>query len=284
MPVAVCVRRGAEVFAQVRILVVDDHPVNLEIFSKTVRQWGAHAECTTSPEEALEWLRRGDPFDVGFLDHQMPLMDGITLASEIRRAGFAFPLVLFTSLGVPDRTDLKGVEFAGLLTKPIKQSQLFDRLQTIFAFRRKLADTARAKPSDTRPPASDLSVELPRKILIAEDNPVNQKVIVLLLKSLGYRADVVADGVEVLTALERTTYDVILMDVQMPELDGREATRRIRKQEDIGGQPYIIALTADALDGDRERCIAAGMDDYLSKPLDRRDLINALRRSKKPSQ
>ena len=271
MPVTVSVRRGAEVFANVRILVVDDHQVNLEVFRRMVRQWGAKAECTASPLEALEWLKHGSRFDVAFLDYQMPLMDGITLAREMRLARATFPLILFTSMGIPDTSGLQGVEFAGLVSKPVKQSQVFDRLRGILA----------GRPS-TRPapaPAWDLAAEIPRRILVGEDNTVNQKVIVQLLRSLGYRADVVADGEEVLEALERARYDVVLMDVQMPRLDGREAASRICVKYPPKERPYMIALTAEAMEGDRDRCIQAGMNDYLMKPLDRASLIHALRYS-----
>jgi signal transduction histidine kinase/CheY-like chemotaxis protein len=269
-PVAVSIQRGGNALDGMRILIVDDHQVNLEILRRMVKQWGVKAEATTSPLEALEWLRRGDAFDVAFLDHQMPEMDGITLAQEIRRGRLNLPLILFTSQGLPDRTELRDAQFAGLLTKPVKQSQLFDRLQGIF---KQGVPTSVPVPA----PVLNLAAEIPLRILVAEDNPINQKVIVRMLQTLGYVADVVGNGIEAIAALEKSRYDVVLMDVQMPELDGREATARISQQWPRPQRPHIIALTAEALEGDRERCLEAGMNDYLSKPLRRSDLVEALR-------
>jgi CheY-like chemotaxis protein len=232
------------------------------------------ARDTASPAQALEWIRRGDPFDLAILDMQMPEMDGVMLAGEIGRYrdARALPLVMLTSLG--SWGELRGdVEFAAFLTKPIKPSQLYDTLMSLFG--PAPAGVQAAAPREG--PVEQLAERLPLRILVAEDNVVNQQVALLLLKKLGYRADMAADGLEALQALERESYDVVLMDVQMPELDGLEATRRIRDRFGSAG-PTIIAMTANAMEGDREKCLAAGMDDYLAKPIRPEELAGALAR------
>jgi signal transduction histidine kinase/DNA-binding response OmpR family regulator len=267
--VPVSVVRGAKVFASLRILSVDDHPVSNEAFAKMVRQWGAVVDTALSPAQVLELLRQGARYDVMFLDQLMPEMDGIALAREIRRLIGPTPhLFLYTAAGFPDRADVEDINFAGFLSKPIKQSQVFERLQAL---------SGNSRKETIRPETRKLADEKPLQILVAEDNAVNQKLILGLLRSFGYLADIAGNGVEAIAALERRMYDVILMDVQMPEMDGFEATQRI-----IEGwpqdRPYIIALTAHALEGDRQRCIDAGMDDYLAKPINRNDLVEALRK------
>ncbi len=278
-PMPVSVQRGGDAFSGVRALVVDDHTVNLDIFRRMVREWGVVTDCTQSPHEALEWIRAGRKFDVAFLDHQMPEMDGVALAREIERVDPGLSKVLFTSLGVPSPADLEGVDFTGTLTKPVKQSQLFDRLHSLLNRVRRPSGYSSPRPSSRPRMTLDLASEVPRRILVAEDNIINQKVIVSVLQSLGYRADVVANGLEVLVALEQTPYDVVLLDVQMPEMDGLEAARQMRARYPEDDRPFVVALTAEAMGGDREKCLKAGMDDYLTKPLDRKELIEALRRS-----
>jgi len=262
-----------------RVLIVDDNATNRRILTAQVRAWGMLPQETHSPREALDWIRRGDAFDLALLDMEMPDMDGVMLASEIRRHRDArsLSLVMLSSLGrrADDAADLK---FAAWLTKPVKQSALLDALMTA------CADTA--GPSSPQPEAaaatfeSGLAARLPLRLLLAEDNAMNQRVAQLMLGRMGYRADVAANGLEVLHALERQPYDVILMDVQMPELDGLEATRRIRSLQRAGiAQPWIIAMTANAMQGDREACLAAGMNDYVSKPIQGAGLQAALERS-----
>jgi CheY-like chemotaxis protein len=229
-----------------------------------------------SASEALGWLKAGEPFDVAVLDMQMPEMDGVMLAREIRTLpGFdKLPLILLSSLGQREVTSEKKL-FRSALTKPVKPSQLFDLLAEIF----KENEPASRSPIKVVPKVVMERVGQSARVLLAEDNLVNQKVAVHMLAALGYRPDVAADGLEVLDALNRQAYDIILMDVQMPEMDGLEATRRIvAGQPDPLKRPWIIALTANAVHGDREICLAAGMDDYLSKPLKKEDLAAAFRR------
>jgi PAS domain S-box-containing protein len=255
------------------LLIVDDNATDREILRRQAESWGMLTHATASPAEALAWVRRGDSFEAGVLDMHMPEMDGLALAGEIRRHRDArsLPLVLLTSLGA-QQGGPASTEFAAQLTKPVKASQLYEALL------RALAETALPREETAARATRPAAVE-PLKILLAEDNAVNRQLALLLLSKLGYRADVVENGFEALEALERQPYDVVLMDVQMPELDGLEATRRIRQRWPLGERPRVIAMTANAMQGDREDCLAAGMDDYLAKPIDPDALSAALARS-----
>jgi len=211
---------------------------------------------------------------------QMPDMDGLMLAEQIHRSrnGQTFPLIMLTSLGQRD-IDTHGVQFAAFLHKPIKPSQLYNTLVALFAEQ----EHTQSVPAPTEATRGQfdtaLGQRLPLHILLAEDNTVNQKLAVRLLERMGYRADVVANGLEVLEALQRQRYDVILMDVQMPEMDGLEATQTIHEEWPVEQCPRIVAMTANAMRGDREECLAAGMDDYLTKPIQVNALQEALERS-----
>jgi PAS domain S-box-containing protein len=259
-----------------RLLVVDDNGTNRLIITRQVRAWGMIARDTGSPREALEWIRRGDPFDVAILDVSMPEMDGLELSAAIRedRSPQSLPIIICSSLG---RREAKTEELhiAAFLNKPLKQSQLFDALATIFV------GAAAPAARETTAPTLDagMAQRLPLRILLAEDNAVNQKLALRLLSQMGYRADVAGNGLEAIQAVERQAYDVILMDVQMPEMDGLDATRQICQRWPVGKRPRIIAMTANAMQGDREMCLAAGMDDYLSKPIRVNELVTALTHS-----
>jgi CheY-like chemotaxis protein len=232
-------------------------------------KWGMEVEDTEAPEQALQILTRGS-FDLAILDMHMPGMDGATLAARIREAGHTLPLVLFSSLGHKEVSDSL---FAARLAKPLRQSQLFDTLVTLLvrdAAPRQVA--ARAKSRIDAEMASRHAL----RILLAEDNAVNQKLALRLLQQMGYRADLASNGIEAIECVARQTYDVVLMDVQMPEMDGLEASRRITARWPAGQRPRIVAMTANAMQGDREICLAAGMDDYLSKPIRLDELVEAL--------
>lgn len=263
------------VLAGRRLLIVDDNATNRLILIRQTQAWGMVSHDTESPGQALEWIRRGDAFDVAVLDRMMPEMDGLVLAREIRRYRDAqtLPLVMLTSLDRRAEDAQAGVEFAALLTKPVKASQLYNALIEVFAGQ-PIAARALAPVAEPQPELAPV----PMRILLAEDNAVNQKLALLLLERTGYRADVAGNGVEALQALRRQPYDVVLMDVQMPEMDGLEASRRIRQEWAPDTQPRIIAMTANAMEGDRELCLAAGMDDYVSKPVRREELAAALSR------
>jgi signal transduction histidine kinase/CheY-like chemotaxis protein len=260
------------------LLVVDPNATNRHIVEHQATTWGMATRGTASPREALEWIRHGDPFDIAILDMHSPEMDGLALASEIRllRDPRQLPVVLLSSLGRRDAASER-VMPAAYLTKPIKPSHLLDTLLEVCAQRQPVRSTSHSVPPPVNAQPAERS---PLRILLAEDNTVNQKLALRLLTQLGYRADVAGNGLEVIAALERQTYDVVLMDVQMPELDGLEATRRIRAEWVPPCGPRIIAMTANAMEGDREACLAAGMDDYVSKPIRVHDLLAALQRSR----
>jgi PAS domain S-box-containing protein len=264
---------GRRLLGGKRLLVVDDHATNREIVSRQVRAWGMRPMGVEHPSEALALIEAGDRFDVVVLDMQMPEMDGLALARQIKRHRPDLPLVLVTSLGgLPEARS--STEFVAQLTKPLRASQLFDALMSVFA---EHAETPRAAASDgDGTPVSTL------RILLAEDNAVNQKLALRLLERLGYQADLAENGLEVLEALERQPYDVVLMDVQMPELDGLDATRRIRARWPEGEGPRIIAMTANAMREDRDACLEAGMDDYVAKPIRPEELAEALGRARPP--
>jgi PAS domain S-box-containing protein len=247
--------------SQKQVLIVDDNATNRQILTLQTASWGMRVVAVASGTEALEILRGGAVFDLALLDYHMPDMDGVMLAREIRNVTKALPLVMLSSGVLTNRriTELHGDLFAKFLAKPIKPSQLFDRLLELFS------EQPMTQKVIVSPSTAKLAERLPLRLLLAEDNLVNQKVALRILEKLGYRADVAANGLETIAALERQRYDIILMDVHMPELDGLEATRQICGR--WSQRPFIIAMTANAMQGDREECLAAGMDDYISKPV-----------------
>jgi signal transduction histidine kinase/CheY-like chemotaxis protein len=259
-----------------RMLVVDDNATNRRILALQAAKWGMVAKDTADPEEALPMLA-GGRFDLAIIDMHMPDMDGATLAARIREAGHALPLVLLTSLGRHEAAEGPGgALFAATLAKPLRQSQLHDTLISLIAHAPQEPSTPRAAaPARPRMDAG-MSARHPLRILLAEDNVVNQKLALRLLQQMGYRADVASNGVEAIECVERQPYDVVLMDVQMPEMDGLEASRRITARWQAGERPRIVAMTANALQGDREECLAAGMDDYVTKPIRVDALVEAL--------
>ena len=259
------------------ILVVDDNAINRRILDLQSEAWGLRCRSFETPEAALASVDDGDDYDLAILDMHMPGMDGLELANRLRAARPDLPLVLYTSLGGAEAND---PVFAGVLAKPVKQSQLFDMLVSVLTdVDAHDAETDVAGAGDGES-AQKLGVRHPLRILLAEDNTVNQQIATLVLESLGYRADVASNGLEAVEAVERLPYDLVLMDVQMPEMDGLEATRQIRARPappERGARPIrIVAMTANAMQGDREACLAAGMDDYLAKPIRPEELAAAL--------
>jgi CheY-like chemotaxis protein len=226
------------------------------------------ADASRSPSEALAWVAAGRRFDLAILDMHMPELDGVSLATALHDSGSSgnTPVVILSSLGMHERA---GDAVAAFLIKPVKPSALHDTLATVLAGQASSVPVRAAGTGIDR----DLGVRHPLRILLVEDNPVNQKLAIRLLERMGYRADVAGDGLEAIAAIEGSVYDLVLMDVQMPELDGLEATRRIRRRWPGTAGPRIVAMTANAMEGDREMCLAAGMDDYISKPI-RPEVLN----------
>jgi signal transduction histidine kinase/DNA-binding response OmpR family regulator len=243
------------------IAIIDDNRTNRTILERYVDSWGMRQKSYENGPEALREMRRmtgEDQFDVAIIDLMMPGMDGRSVAAEIRKDPRLSDMVvvMLTSAGHSERP-VPGIDFE--LVKPVRPSELFDVLHTLLATRPGYIQ--RKAVNDTIPPQQARSA----RILIVEDNVANIKVAVRMIERLGYRADMAGNGLEAVSALEKLDYDAVLMDCQMPELDGYEATRQIRRQEKR--HTPIIAMTASAMSGDRERCLAAGMDDYISKPI-----------------
>ncbi len=268
-----------------RILVVDDSEMNRLVLKKQLHSWQCRHDEAPEGETALAKLRAAaaekDPFLMAILDMQMPGMDGETLGRTIKAdESIEDPaLVMMTSLGKRgDAARLQEIGFSAYLTKPVKQSALYNCLVTVFSEEGK-KERDKTVPIITRHALAE-GKRRKTRILLAEDNPTNQIVALKILEKLGYRADAVANGLEAVKLLEIRTYDLVLMDVQMPEMDGLEATRRIRDESSMvldHGVP-IVAMTAHAMKGDREKCLEAGMDDYVAKPVEPRVLVEAIER------
>jgi PAS domain S-box-containing protein len=256
------------------VLVVDDSKTNRQILVRQFLSWGMYPTAVASGAEALDLILQHEHYDLAILDMQMPEMDGHTLAVEIHKNIPDLPLVMLSSLGYHEA---RGGEdhFSAYMTKPIKPAQLFEILGMVLSKNTVVIQKAPAEARFDK----EVGQRNPLRILMAEDNVINQKVTQSFLLRLGYRADVVANGQEALDALKRQTYDVVLMDVQMPEMDGETATRIIRTW-DTKDQPRIIAMTANALQGDREHYLEVGMDDYVSKPINVDELTRVLRESR----
>jgi CheY-like chemotaxis protein len=263
----------------VRVLIVDDNATNLRVAQELLLAWGCQAELAANGAEALERTARavdgGAPFDVALLDLQMPGMDGRELARRLKAdpRSARVPLVLLTSM--PQRGDAPAaaeIGFDAYLTKPIKRAALHDAIAA-------LVGASRAqRPLAARPVTEHSLRELKGRrgrVLVVDDSSINQVVAVRMLEKAGCRCDVAANGLEAVSALSSAPYDLVFMDCQMPEMDGFEATRRIRAE---GRRVPIIAMTAGATVGDRERCLDAGMDDYIAKPVQTPELHRKLDR------
>ncbi len=260
-----------------RVLIVEDGASNLRILQHRLEQWGLKVETATSGREALAMLEKSDPFDAAVLDLQLAEPDGFTLAREIRKQTYGrfLPLLFLSSARLrSDDFHAADLEVSVFIHKPIRPAQLLDALCRAFN-----VQVQRDKKSPFTPGLdSDFARRLPLRVLLADDNPINQKVGVSVLHKLGYRSDVASNGLEVIKALEGKTYDVLFLDVQMPEMDGLECARQICHRWTRDKRPVIIAMTGNALMGDREKCLAAGMDDYISKPVRIADLQTTLER------
>jgi CheY-like chemotaxis protein/HPt (histidine-containing phosphotransfer) domain-containing protein len=259
-----------------RALVVDDNETNRRLMAALLGAWGMRSVVAPDARAALATLD-DEPVDIAVLDMLMPGMDGLDLATRIHERLPQLPMIMATSMSQHDvaadpRWAASGI--GAVVTKPIKASPLHGAISTVLG--------AAADESDRGPDSAldeDLASRHPLRVLLAEDNVVNQKLAIRLLEKLGYRADVAANGIEAIEALERQPYDLLLSDVQMPEMDGLEATRRILERWPEGERPWIVAMTAEAMSGDRERCLAAGMNDYVAKPIRVDELVAAIKRT-----
>jgi two-component system sensor histidine kinase/response regulator len=281
---ATCSRRrvnfltSSAVLTDRQVLIVDDGEINRRILRIQTERWGMIPQVFEKPAEVLSWLQRGPQVDVAILDFQMPVVDGCQLARTIHSLDKykELPLILLSS-SLPS----KGVgsssvdEFAVRLMKPIKQADLFNALTTALGKIKTVTKSLRQiKIFDPT-----MAARLPLNILIAEDNIVNQKVAKGILLQFGYQAALVVSGKEAVEAVERQKYDLLFMDIQMPNMDGFEATRLICSRMSPSERPYIVAMTANAMKEDREHCLSAGMDDYLSKPIRPEEIKAAIERA-----
>ena len=268
-----------------RICLVDDNATNRSLLQYHACDWQMHYESAEDGPSALALIRRaateGRPFDLAILDMHMPGMDGLALGRAIRDDANLdhTRLVLLTSLGRRgDAKEAHASGFSAYLTKPVRKKHLYDCLRLVMGQAPSAhTDSPAAPPAPpliTRHQVAEMHANL--RLLVVDDNPVNQKVAVKMLEKLGYRVDVAGNGNEALAALTRHRYNLVFMDCQMPELDGFETTRMIRSHEQPGTRLPIIAMTANAMQGDREHCLSSGMDDFVSKPVKSQDLSKVL--------
>jgi two-component system, sensor histidine kinase and response regulator len=273
-----------------RILVVDDNQTNRKILSSYLKNWGCRHSEAESGQTALTLLHQAvkdaDPYDLAIIDYMMPEMDGAQLGTAIKATSALqkIPMVMLTSCGMRgDAAHMQQIGFDGYLTKPVREQLLYDCLSTVLTM---------TTPNDVMPmppacprksPVTTHSLRDARyqkvRILLVEDNVINQKVATKILEKFGFKSDVAPNGFEAVQMLASATYDLVLMDVQMPVMDGYEATAHIRNQ-DSSVRPHnipIIAMTANAMKGDEKKCLQAGMDDYLSKPIDSQKLLAKLK-------
>jgi signal transduction histidine kinase/CheY-like chemotaxis protein len=275
----------------VRVLGVDNNPTNLFVLREQLNSWGLRNDSSSSAEDALNLLRAaqsvGDPYQIAILDQQMPTMDGEELARTIRADAKLknTALVLLTSIGTRgDAARMKEAGFSVYLTKPARASQLLNALITVWGNHKRTpsAQFVNRHPVTERRtaifPSESAEPIFSARVLIVEDNAVNQLIAARLLERLGCRVDVAPNGRKAVEMVGLQPYDAIFMDCQMPEMDGFEATQEIRRREGSSVHRPIIAMTANAMQGDRERCLDAGMDDYVSKPIRKADLTEALER------
>ena len=254
------------------ILIVDDNAVNRQIQKKLVVEWGMIPHVFESPANIMAHVTELKQVEVAMLDMDMPELDGLGLARLLKQWYPELPILILSSIGDFTKDDI----LFATMTKPVRQESLKHVL--IRAFERSI-EPKQLLSVDLRESSETLSpLEVKQmRILLVEDNPVNQKVANMMLKRLGYTTVVVGNGLEAIESVKTGSYDVVLMDINMPEMDGIEATQKIRSMIDQDKQPWIIALTANAMEGAREKFLNSGMDDYLSKPIRVEDLQKTLR-------
>ncbi len=267
--------------ADLKILILDDNATCRNTLFEQCHRWGMQPKAVENSAQALELLRKGATFDLALVDSDLPGKDGFTVALEIQKipAGAMLPIILLMPLGKNHNGNAAPVMFAHTVNKPVKPAQLCTVLERALLSPRIPTQLPEAPKTD-----STLATQLPLRILVADDNAINLKVAVRILQQIGYEPDTTTNGREALEALDRKPYDLIFMDVMMPEMDGLEATRLLRKRQMTGGQQHyssriiVVAMTAHAMQGDREKCIAAGMDDYLAKPVRPKEVRDIIER------
>ncbi len=261
-----------------KALIVDDNKTNRRILKLQADLWGMLSRVTESPLEAINLISSGEVFDIAILDYQMPQMDGITLSREIRKfeSGKNLPIVILTSIGKrDDLSEYKELKLSAFISKPVKHLQFYESLVSILNG----GETSKAKRKKMQTKIdSEFGHRMPLRILLAEDNAVNQKVALRILERMGFRADVAANGYEVIDAVRNIHYDIVLMDILMPDMDGFEATQFIINEFPENNRPVIIAMTANAMQGDKEKCLEEGMNDYVGKPIRVDELQKVLER------
>jgi CheY-like chemotaxis protein/HPt (histidine-containing phosphotransfer) domain-containing protein len=269
-----------------RVLIVDDSATLCSILTEQTTQWGLRPRATTNPAESLDWLRAGATFDLAIVDSHLANADGLEFVAELRKlaAGAHLPVVLLTPIGVRcDSPNLARARLAGCVNKPIKRAQLRVALTQALAGAKPAAAAAKVAPTNKLDPT--LATRLPLRVMVCDDNTINQKVAQRILAQMGYKATVTGNGKEALDALDRERFDLVFMDLQMPEMNGLEATQAVRERQRKTSQfpnyhpPIIIvAMTASAMVGDRDKCLASGMDDYIAKPVRPEDVRTAIER------
>jgi CheY-like chemotaxis protein len=264
-----------------QVLVVDDNPTNRRIFADRIARVGASPTAADGASAAMMALQHaadaGRPFRVILLDSQMPGVEGFDLAEQIKRdPKFADPtIIMLTSASQrADATRCRELGIAAYLIKPVGHAELLEAIRYGLASKQ---ERANASPVATRQSLSSAPHSPSRRILLAEDNAINQKVATHMLEKLGHTVMVVSDGQQALAALDKETFDLVFMDIQMPGMDGLEVTKNLREKESTTGHHLrVVAMTAHAMNGDRERCLEAGMDGYLAKPIDVKELIQSI--------
>ena len=269
-----------------RLLIVDDNATSGENLARQAREWGLLPRATTSAAKAMEWLRAGEKFELALVDLQMPEMTGSRLAAEIYRLpGFAMlPVILLTPIGTrQDSPELREARAASCVAKPVQSGQLREAIRSALSGAKKSSVPSKSASSNKLDPA--LAARLPLRIMVCDDNAINQKVAQRVLLQMGYKSSVTSHGKAALEALDRERFDLIFMDLQMPEMNGLEATQAIRERQQQSSQfpnchppIIIIAMTASAMVGDRDKCLASGMDDYVAKPVRPEDMRAAIER------
>src|ERR1019366_5838779 len=265
-----------------KILILDDNATSRNALFEQCRRWGMQPQAVENSAQAMELIRNKTEFDLALIDLHLAGMDGLAVASEIQKlsATAMLPMVLLTPLGKKKRdSEEVRLVFAHAVHKPVKPAQLSSALE-----RALLSPRSPGRAPEPAKPDKSLTEQLPLRVLVVDDNAINQKVALRILQQMGYQPEVAGNGREALDLLDRQPFDFIFMDVMMPEMDGLEATRLLRKRQMIGGyvnyeaRIIIVAMTAHAMQGDREKCIAAGMDDYLAKPVRPKDVRDMIER------